>query len=202
MKAVAVFLMAGILGGCALPGAQRANQQKIDSDNVETFCAQAWSDTRLDPIRTKFPVKVQDASVAQLADASLATPAEQQAISDFDPAMAQCFDMRRAYLQAYTPGGVVAIFDALRADSKALRAQLWAKKITFGQYNTAAMRLLTDSQKATQAEVEKANQFAAQQQAQRDQNMLLMMPYMNPPMPRPTTTDCYRYGNAVGCTTR
>ncbi|MGE8704929.1 MAG: hypothetical protein ACN6O5_19805 [Achromobacter sp.] len=40
---------------------------------------------------------------------------------------------------------------------------------------------------------------AAQQQAQRDQNMMLMMPYTKPP---PTTTDCYRYGNAVRCTTR
>jgi len=49
--------------------------------------------------------------------------------------------------------------------------------ITFGDYDTKA----------------------AQQQAQRDQNMMLMMPYMNP---RPTTTDCYRYGNAVRCTTR
>lgn len=200
MKAVAVFFIAGILGGCALPSSQRVNQQKLDSDNVETFCANAWADTRLDPIKAKLPAKVQDATLPQLADPSLPTPAEQQAISDFDPVMAQCFDMRRAYLQAYTPGVVVATFDALKADSKALRAQLWAKKISYGQYNTAALRLVTESQKAMQVELDKAKQFAAQQQAQRDQNMMLMMPYMNPPIPR--TTDCYRYGNSVSCTTR
>lgn len=202
MKVVAALVMAGVLSGCALPGAPRVNQQKVDSDNVDAFCAQAWSDTRLDPIRSKLPGKAQDATLAQLADPSLATPAEQQAINDFDPVMAQCFDMRRAYLQAYTPGSVVATFDILKADSKSLRAQLWAKKITFGEYNTRAARLLTETQKNMQAELEKAQQIAAQQQAQRDQNMLLMMPYMNPPIPRPTITDCHRYGNSVNCITR
>ncbi len=199
MRAIAALFMAGILGGCAFPEGQRVNQQKADSDNVEAFCVNAWADTRLDPLRSKLPVKAPDATLAQLADSSLATPAQQQAISDFDPVMAQCFEMRRTYLKAYTTGGVVAIFDILQADSKSLRAQLWARKITFGDYNTKAAKLLTESQKTVQAELDKAQQIAAQQQAQRDQNMMLMMPYMNP---RPTTTDCYRYGNAVSCTTR
>lgn len=202
MKAIAALIMAGMLGGCAFSDGPRVNQQKVDSDNVETFCAHAWADTRLDPLKAKLPVKAPDATLAQLADPSLATPAEQQAISDFDPVMAQCFDMRRAYLKAYTPGSVVATFDILQADSKSLRAQLWARKISFGEYNTKAAKLLTESQKTVQAELEKAQQIAAQQQAQRDQNMLLMMPYMNPPVPRPTITDCHRYGNSVNCVTR
>ncbi|AVJ30207.1 hypothetical protein [Achromobacter spanius] len=191
--------MAGILGGCAFPQGQRINQQKVDSDNVEAFCANAWADTRLDPLRSKLPAKATDATLAQLADPSLATPAQQQAINDFDPVMAQCFEMRQAYLKRYSPGSVVATFDILKADSKALRAQLWAKKITFGEYNTKAAKLLAESQKTMQTELEKAQQIAAQQQAQRDQNMMLMMPYM---APRPTITDCHRYGNSVNCITR
>lgn len=191
--------MAGILGGCAFPEGQRVNQQKVDSDNVEVFCANAWADTRLDPLRSKLPTKATDATLAQLADPSLATPAQQQAINDFDPVMAQCVEMRQAYLKRYSPGSVVATFDILKADSKALRAQLWAKKITFGEYNTKAAKLLAESQKTMQTELEKAHQIAAQQQAQRDQNMMLMMPYM---APRPTITDCHRYGNSVNCITR
>lgn len=45
----------------------------MDSDHVDTFCAQAWADTRLDPIRSKLPVKAPDATLAQLGDPSLAT---------------------------------------------------------------------------------------------------------------------------------
>ena len=202
MKVVVALVMAGVLSGCALPGGQRVNQQQVDSDNVDAFCANAWADTRLNPLRSKLPVKAPDATLAQLADPSLATPAEQQAINDFDPVMAQCFEMRRAYLKTYRPGGVVATFDILQSDSKSLRAQLWAKKITFGEYNSKAAKLVTESQKTMQTELEKAQQIAAQQQAQRDQNMLLMMPYMNPPIPRPTITDCHRYGNSVNCITR
>lgn len=199
MRAIAALFMAGILGGCAFPEGQRVNQQKVDSDNVEVFCANAWADTRLDPLRSKLPTKATDATLAQLADPSLATPAQQQAINDFDPVMAQCVEMRQAYLKRYSPGSVVATFDILKADSKALRAQLWAKKITFGEYNTKAAKLLAESQKTMQTELEKAHQIAAQQQAQRDQNMMLMMPYM---APRPTITDCHRYGNSVNCITR
>lgn len=202
MKVVTALVMAGVLSGCALPGAQRVNQQQVDSTNVDAFCAQAWSDARLDPLKAKLPAKAQDATLAQLADSSLATPAQQQAISDFDPVMAQCFEMRRAYLKTYMPGGVVATFDILQTDNKSLRAQLWARKITFGDYNTRAAKLLAESQKTMQTELEKAQQVAAQQQAQRDQNMLLMAPYMNPPPPRPTFTDCHRHGNSVNCITR
>jgi hypothetical protein len=172
-------------------------------------------------------------SFQMLADESLASEKERPLIASWYERNEACWRDSEGFRQARLPPEVVAMMDEGNATLQDIGVDLYNRKITFGEANKriqelsiglsakgAQIRKQYQAEMAAQQEVARerearaqayADARAAQQDAQRQQRMALILNYMRanqpkllpPPSPPPTyNTNCYTVGNATNCTTR
>jgi hypothetical protein len=219
MRAAAVSGMVALVFGCATP-AQR--QYKAIVANTQNVAAQAkacfstvYASPEAAPLRGRMPFDARDTSLAQLADSSLATKTEIQAILVVAPRWQQCEKAALQGLMTTTPS-VVPIYAAgfIREEDNLLA--LAQRKETWGQFsrkrrdNAAATdaQVLAEGQRLMDAlreenENELLMRAAAAQAAGNalmswSQNMQAYRSQMTSPSPI-RTTHCNWIGNSLNC---
>jgi hypothetical protein len=200
-----------VLSGCAT----RAERQfQAISTNNQAASAQygacvtaLYNSPEAAPIRSRTPLKADEASLAQLADSSMANRDETQAIFALHPRLKEC---ERAVLTEFsksTPSFVpILAKDFSRSDDDIL--SLIQKKLAWGEFN----RRRRDNTVATRAAIQQAAQSvtaefrqmhrdemaerraAAQAIAQWAQTQQVINA-----MNRPVITNCNRFGTMVNC---
>lgn len=155
---------------------QQQQQAKMDQQNAELDALgqrcknQFETDTRLDPIRERVSFRSEDITVEQLASTKKPTAKEKTAILAWDQISSDCTLERIAIMGRY--GANPAYIQNLRnlLDSqKQLKASLWAGKISYGQYLTAAKENASNYRKENIAIASNLNQQARQAQMQQAQ---------------------------------
>lgn len=200
-----LVMLSCLLAGCAQYQMQQMLAQKQQEEaGIKIICAQDSANPGLDSIRSQIPADAREASVTQLSDSRYATPQQKDAIAHIDDYYLNCHNSQSAYFNKYYPN-IVPIFEDEQQKMKALRAKLWAEKITFGEYNTArAQEVSTANQRLSHAA--QSQQLQAEQlDLQRRQTNAAILNALRPSVPAytpPIMTSCYRSGQMVNCTTQ
>lgn len=233
MKRLAFLAICSIaISGCASIQ-QQQNQAKIDQAKAELKllnerCAGTFqTDPRLDPLRPYISFNGNN-TIEQLASNKKATAKEKQAILVYDQISSECFAERLALLQgAGAPYFMIQTTRDYASAAKQAKAELWAGKYTYGQYNQVAEQNFKNSENARiagaqaedqrqqqaqirQAQINSANAQAnaailsaqAQQQIANNDTMRAFTQAQQRNLPvQPVQTNCYKMGNQVNCTT-
>lgn len=234
-----VFLSVSLflVSGCAV--IQQQQQAKAMAEQQQAFnreyaavnekCkSQLEGDKRIDPIRSYVPMLANDATLEQRGSVKKPNAKEKAAILAFDEVVAQC---RNELVEVKAKFG--APFQVLNASKKygdlqrELRAQLWAGKVTYGEFATKRIQLSNEGKLAEQQAMSDAQQQArqiqmqqaqinavnaqanaamisaqAQQQMATNDTMRAFNQAQKRELPRqPVQTNCYKLGNQVNCTT-
>jgi len=207
MRKAILFVLVGLLSGCA----QYQRQEYVDARPlaqavVKQACDQAAANPGFDPIRAQIPADSRKATIAQLNDPHYPNARQKEALSHYDEYASECINQQVSYLSLYAPTAL-PIYQQGQQEGKIRLAALAAGKMTFGQYNTerakAVAKTWAEMQQADNARAAQAQQLYLQQQAVRQQelqNNINIMRAFTPP--RPTTTNCYQFGQMVNCTTQ
>src|SRR5215472_6657989 len=110
-----------------------------------------YSSPEYTPLRAHLPYNVADATLQQLADASMITPREWEAILAIHPKVQQCRNTLLAALAKSTPSIVPILTQVYNRSEDDLLA-LSAHKLTWGQYVVRARDRSAEAQAALQAE--------------------------------------------------
>lgn len=158
------------------------------------------------------------------------TLAEKNALLKWDSLRQPCVEQSRAWYQAHQPLTVVAIFDKLQSQFKINLSDLYAGKISYGQFaklrqanadnaKTEAANVIQQNQNINihnqqqqQQLDQQAQQAQAQDQAQKralaTQMIMNNKPYQVPApqvqipqVNNPTNTNCRMIGSTMNCTT-
>lgn len=202
------------LAGCATQAQRQALAIKENNTNANlqySACARSlYSSAEADPIRSHTPMNATDATLAQLADSSMASPSEIQAILSVQPRLKECQRTALTQLSTSTPSLVPILAKSYSAlDDNFL--SLVQRRITWGEFN----KRRRDSAAGTQLALQQAGrqiagelremhrdemaqrQAAAEAFAQWAQTQQLINA-----MNRPVITNCNRFGSNVNCVTQ
>lgn len=204
MRAIPVLLVLAI-SGCA-------NQAQMAADrppNPMVGCVQLVASREdLAPIANKVQlgdVRGQPFALLTLTDS--ATDGDKPLIAAWVDARQECTRQGQLWLQQYAPP-YTALLNYSSSGFLALTADLYAGKITYGDYAKARAKLNADIQREAAAidqRLREQQAAADEQRKNRAMMYLLNQPAYRPvqpyQVPMPTTTNCYRFGNQVNCTT-
>lgn len=173
----------------------------------------------LNPLRGKIVIagNNRDIPFSMLTDATKATEAEKDAIAKWAEIYSGCVK-NDAGFRSTIPPDAAAIIEATASVTVAMAASLYSGEITYGQFNKERSErsgkvssALTSIQQRERSRAQAADE--ADYQARR--NAALQYLLGQPPLPafqpiqpyqipvKPTvTTNCYRFGNQVTCTSR
>jgi hypothetical protein len=208
------MLLAALLSaGCATQ-AQRQYQtittgNKTISDQMKVCAAAVYNDPAAAPIRSHEPLDIREATLTQLADTSLASPTEIDAINTQYPKLKSC---QRAELDALvnTTPGFVPILTKAYSNGDDDTILLIQRKLTWGEYTkrrrdrfialqtalqTEGQSVVAGLRQEHQAEMAQ-RQRAAEALAQWAQTQQLINAAN-----RPVFTNCNAIGNSVNCMT-
>lgn len=209
------------LGGCAQYQQRQAAmqyQQNMSAarDNVNLVCKDSYKQPAIDIVRDQVPADARKATVAQLSDTRLPTPAQRDVIANFESLAAPCIQATANFVQLYAPYATQAL-DQETQESKFLLAKMYGGHMTFGEFNQERSKISSEFAKEAYAAQNKyrsqQQQNAIQQQqlniqreqaeiaAQQAYHPYVQKPYIMP-VPRSTTTNCYNNGVGVTCTTQ
>lgn len=235
MKRVIVALAFAIgLSGCGLMQQyqEQQNVAKFEAENAELTarCKTMYeTDPRLDSLRSYVNFSGKTDSIEQLSSTKKPTAKEKQAILVWDEISSQCISDRIGLYAKYNaPAGFAQNTREFGMQQKQLRADLWAGKISYGDFLKATQRNIDTLQRAQnnlrqqlsneqyQRQMQQAqlqaqqDQAAAQRQAAAAQTMMLFnqaqqqqRQQFNAPgtATNPVQTNCNRIGNSVNCQT-
>ena len=167
-------------------------------------------------------------SIEMLANDKKSTPAEKLALAKWDSLREPCNRISQDWRQSHYAPNVNAIMDKMFSDFKAALADLYAGKISYGQFakirqangdkakaEAANINQQNQSQNAqNQLQQQQLNQQAqqanAQNQIQRqalanqfiNNNKLIQTPFVpiTPNLQAPTNTNCRMIGSTMNCT--
>lgn len=190
-------------------------------DPTDACFVRLSEERRLDVIRAKLSLLgSRTTTFAMLADESVPTAEEREAIATWATARADCMKDGDEYRARYWPAQASSL--AVEAESRmtAEAVELFQQKINFGEFNKRRQAIaneLAPRRAALRQQAQDANDRAQQaQQAQQSQERarrqaemsILLQPFKTEPLTltpttRPTvTTNCSQLGNQVQCTTR
>jgi hypothetical protein len=153
-----VFLSAAILGGCANSTNQQAvfEAAKTAHKDAETFCDSMLNDPIIQPI-FKNTQKVVSASVPiqMLANETFVLPDEKPLVALWSDNVNKCQDRTLSSQQKYRHRLLIDELQEYFVVSNTLRADLYAGKLTWGQYNKGRSMLFVDHARAA-AEIQSA----------------------------------------------
>lgn len=214
------------LVGCVTPGGghQQAKKPTADDDPSQPCFESIAYDKRFVSLRDKIAINLRpnQLPLEMLSNAAFPTEDEKQTLGVWVVARQACMDAGEAFRARYAPPEYRANMASNVNRVKLLAAKLYAKQITYGEFNQMRAENSLDSQRTMatlqQREREAMAARAAEDQARRDaavgaaiQNMqtqqliqqqqqLQNQQLLQQNMPR--TTNCQRWGNQVNCTTR
>jgi len=203
-----------LLGGCATQ-AQR-QFQAIKSGNTANAaqlkeCGTAvYNSADFAPLRSHLPASVADATLQQLADASLASPEEVRAIYAIHPQMQQC---RKTFLTnlAQTEPSLVPIFTTSFNKADDDLGAVTQRKLSWGDYLHRARDRSTQLQAQIQTEdrrvvgelkEEHNAEIAQRQRAAEALAAWAQTQELINAANRPVITNCSSFGNTVNCMSR
>lgn len=137
------------------------------------------------------------------------TEQDQQLIAAWVNERQECFRMSDAWTKQYNaPPQIIAIRGEAFSRFLAASADLHAGKLTYGEYANVRAQLNAEGERQTSNVVQRLHEqeaMAAEQRRNRAMMYLLNQPSFQPrpayQPSRPTTTNCYRFGSQVNCTT-
>lgn len=207
-------LAIALLSGCATPQQRAAEAQQAVKNVIEEMKLATDSDRALDPIRNKIPLNdPRDASLSMLALTAFPTEPEKQAIDAWQTLIRTQRPRAMAVIQHYYPWAV-PIFNMGHSASLSLAADLYAGKLSYGDFNKKHLALENRLEQALQqreGEVRQQQMQAAQVAAQQSlamsaalanyqtylSNQQLINQRMQPTRIAPFT--CTRFGNTTNC---
>lgn len=161
---------------------------------------------------------VTDITTAMLSDDSYPTAEEKPLISKWSDARARCFATYTSTLKEDMPPEAFEVVKASVDKQKILASDLYAGRLTYGQFNRTR---ISDKQSVDSAfqRIRELSMARQDQDAERKRQILLMQlqsqlnrppastalpaPYMMPlPATTPTQTNCTTVGNQVNCVSR
>lgn len=238
MKRLAFLAFCSIaISGCAV--IQQQQQQKALAEQQQSFnreyaaanekCkSQLEGDKRIDPIRPYVPVLANDATLEQRGSTKKPNAKEKAAILAFDEVASECRnELSQIKARFGSPAQVQNTSKKYGDLQRELRAQLWAGKITYGEFATKRIQISNDGKVAEQqaiaesqhqarqvqmqqAQINAVNAQAnaalisaqAQQQIANNDTMRAFTQAQQRNLPKqPVQTNCYKMGNQVNCTT-
>lgn len=225
------------ISGCAV--IQQQQQQKAMAEQQQSFnreyatvtekCkSQLEGDKRIDPIRPYVPMLANDATLEQRGSTKKPTAKEKSAILAFDEIASECRnELSQVKARFGSPAQVQNTSKKYGDLQRELRAQLWAGKITYGEFATKRIQISNEGKVAEQQALAEYQQQARQVQMQQAQinavnaqaNAALISAQAQQQIanndtmraftqaqqrnlpPQPVQTNCYKTGNQVNCTT-
>ena len=211
---ISILVVAVFVTGCATQ-AQR-QFQAIKSDNAKaladlTACATTvYNSPDNAPIRAHLPLNVADVSLQQLSDASLATPAEIQAIFAVHPQVREC---RKALLTSLSESEPAVVPPLITSYNKADDdiVALTQRKLSWGEYvhrwrdrvaETREAIEAADHQVVAELKEEHQAEIAQRQRAAEALAQWARTQELINAANRPVVTNCSGFGNMVNCVSR
>jgi hypothetical protein len=168
-------------------------------------------------------------TLEMLANDKKPTAAEKIALAKWDSLRQPCIKMNTEWNESRLAPNVTVVIDKVAGQFKEILADLYSGKITYGQF-AKIRQANSDKAKVEIANIDQQNQNNSFQQKQQQQQleqqaaataaqerqannalatqMLLNnkpyqapVPYQVQPIKPPTTTNCYKMGNSINCTT-
>lgn len=180
-----------MLGACA----QQPTHPRMDDDPTLACLQSLGASAELNPLNAKVGdiASAPSATISQLADRGRPDEGERVLLEKWGSGRLACVEQGRAFRSRYAPPGYAAIFEDTQSTLISLTAQLYAREISYGEFNIARNRnAAMHDVKMDEAAHRHASEVAARVRAAQ----LFTAPA------QPTTTNCYRLGNSVQCTTR
>lgn len=241
MKRVVCIASLGVLllSGCAAYQRQQAQAAAIQQGKVAKAalaaagaqCESFYANTAIDPVRAHINTGTpESASLAQLADSTIPSTSDLPAIDAFEHARRLCADVVLHVVMDNFPDTVVRAVEGSQTRSWGLARDLYARKITYGEFNSGR----ADSVRQMHAELRKVEEQAREQAAEeqhadeerqkdRQEEALAILGaaaaarpapapivqyvpvppvQLQQPMLNPvTTTNCQQYGSTTRCMT-
>ena len=203
-RAVVMTALATSLAACATAAQREFQAIKANngaaSQQLQTCVATVYNDPAVAPLRRHLPLNVTDATVEQLADTSLATNQETQAIESAYPRYHEC---RRQYLSqiSSTTPSLIPIYIAAYNNTQDQVVNLIKRQVSWGEFLRRIRQI--DAEAAAQVSAESQRLVAtlnrsheaelARRQAAAD--AMAIVGAMN----RPVMTNCNNVGPFINC---
>lgn len=154
---------------------------------------------------------VEDQSFAMMTIGDRATEEDKPVIAAWVNARQECIRLGDAWSMEYRHPQIRVIAAGAFGGFLAASADLYAGKITYGEFATARQQLLSQVQRDAANVVQRLDeQQSASDEQRKNRAMMYLLnqqrqaPAFQPQQPyqppRPTTTNCYRFGNQINCT--
>lgn len=208
-----VFAVAFVLSACATAAqnqavAIRANTQSA-GQQLQTCSLAVYNSVAFDPLRPKLPFAADQASLAQMTDASLASDLEVAAILSVHGQLQACRGAFFNQISQTTPS-IVPILAASATETENSLIDLIQKKETWGDHVRRVKTVIADTSLQLAAEGRNINrdlersheselarrQAAADSVARYYQTQEIINSLNRPVI---STTTCDRFGNSVNC---
>ena len=133
------------LSGCAAykqqqaerAAAERAARLKQAVDNATQECTVLYSNAAIDPIRPRIAIQhLEDATLIQMSDQARASAADLPAIDAFETARRKCATIYLSAAMSNLPSEHVHALERAQSRAWDLSKDLYARRITFGEFNT------------------------------------------------------------------
>jgi hypothetical protein len=220
MRKMFVLLAAAGLVGCAHQQQQQQTRPTARDDPSNGCFAELAFDARFVPLREKMAINLHPSkpTLDMLADRSYVTDEEKRLIGVWQVARDACTDRGESFRAAYAPPEYRANIATGQVRLNNLTAKLYAREITFGEFNRARSENAADMQARGAAVEQREKEAAAAAQARDEanrraavgaalQNMqtqqLIQQQQQQQLLEqnRMRTTNCTRVGNQTNCTT-
>lgn len=139
------------LPGCALIEQYRAEQearrlaayqQKVDDhEEVRVACEQPFERPEIAVLRQKIPPLTQQPTIVQMADKTRPNARQKAALKALDELLQDC-RIKQGWLENRYSSVTYPAHVAGAERSRALLSELWAGKLTFGQYNKGRQEIV------------------------------------------------------------
>lgn len=189
----------------AIKASNQTNAAQLMACSTEVYNSSDY-----DLLRAHIPLSIYDATLEQLSDSNLASPAEIKALFTVHPRLQEC---RKAFLTAtsQTEPGLVPIVTTLLTKNEDDLVTLTQRKISWGEYVHRIRDRMTETQTALQAEdrrvvaglqQEHQAEVAHRQRAAEALAAWAQTQQAINAANRPVVTNCNTFGNSVNCVSR
>lgn len=213
----AVLAAAAMLTGCAdladaqadAQAQQMAQEARAEFQRVGQECHTDFEDPAINPIRSRIAADdPQQATLAQMTDATKASDADLPAIDAYETARKKCESVSIIAVEKYLPAQASAAAREEVSSAGIVSMELYTGKITYGEFNSTRSKLMAkersdidDAIRAERARYAQERAAADADRRQRAANALAVFAAVAASRPQPVTTSCTRFGANSTCTT-
>ncbi len=166
----------GCVQTCSIDGRPSATTSRQQQNELHQMCTnQLATDVRLDPIRGYLALgSDKKPSIVQLSSTKRASGREKNAILAWDEIVSECYSQeQQIYRENNAPEMYIQNSVELEAKQKQLRADLWAGKISYGDYLKSSQKNRMDSRSELSSRQDERTAREAQLRNQENQTRAL-----------------------------